>query len=155
MRSISKLIFETANFQVITRDNPHISRTDGGHLIIDPKVPVEDRTKLSPDLAKEMMMLTMVVGEAMKVGLAKNGVDLGRINYQDNGNWRHELHIHLYGRAKGATNQQYGWALRFPLTAEAFKQEVGQLEPLTDQDVVDIQTEIKRLLETDKYLAFF
>ena len=155
MASTSKIVFETDNFQVITRDKPHISRTDGGHLIINPKVPVEDRTKLSPALATELMILTMVVGEAMKVGLAKNGINLGRINYQDNGNWRHELHIHLYGRAKGATNQQYGWALRFPLTAEAFKQEVGQLEPITDQDIADIQTEIKRLLQTDKYLAFF
>ncbi len=154
MRSAPKLIFETDNFQVITLGNPHLSRTDGGHLIIDPKIPVEDRTKLSPVLAKELIILTMVVGEAMKVGLGKNGIDLGRINYQDNGNWRHELHIHLYGRAKGATNQQYGWALKFPLTAEAFEREVGQLEPLTDQDVFDIQTEIKRLLQTEKYLGF-
>lgn len=154
MRSEPKTIFETDNFTVITLGNPHISRADGGHLIIDPKVSVEDRTKLSPTLAKELMLLTMVVGEAMKIGLSKNGFNLGRINYQDNGNWKHELHIHLYGRAKGATNQKYGWALKFPLTADDFDKEIGQLEPLTDQDISDIREEILRLMQTEKYANF-
>ena len=48
------------------------------------------------------MKLTMVTGEAMQNVLTKKGIDIGRINYQDNGNWRHELHVHLYGRARGA-----------------------------------------------------
>lgn len=151
MRPGATLIFETDNFNVITLDTPHLSRADGGHIIIDPKVAVEDRTKLSLDLAKELMLLTMIVGEAMKTGLGKNGINIGRINYQDNGNWKPELHLHLYGRAKEATHQKYGWALRFPLTAEDFKQEMGQLEPLTTQDIKDIRLEIERLLETSKY----
>src|SRR5262245_35285284 len=101
----SMLVFKSQNFDVITPEHPHVSRGDGGHLIINPKVVVEDRTKLSRDNAIELMKLTMVAGEAMKTVLTRNGIDIGRINYQDNGNWRHELHVHLYGRARSATTQ--------------------------------------------------
>ena len=43
----------------------------------------------------------------MSVGLKNRGIELGRINYQDNGNWRQELHIHLYGRAKNSKYQKF------------------------------------------------
>jgi len=33
------------------------------------------------------MKLTMMVGEAMATALNRRGIDIGRINYQDNGNW--------------------------------------------------------------------
>src|SRR5438105_15317184 len=115
------LIFESAHFEITTPQQPHVSRSDGGHLIIDPKTPVEDRTHLSREQAVELMKLTMTAGEAMKTVLTKNGIDIGRINYQDNGNWRHELHVHLYGRARGATLQIYGQPLRFPPTPKAFE----------------------------------
>src|SRR5258708_2332871 len=84
------LIFESENFDVITPEQPHVSRSDGGHLIINPKVPVEDRTRLSREQAIELIKLTMVSGEAMKTVLTQKGIEIGRINYQDNGNWRHE-----------------------------------------------------------------
>ena len=124
------LVFETRHFQIVTPEHPHVSRSDGGHLIINPKVPVEDRTQLSREQAIELMKLTMVAGEAMKTVLTQRGIDIGRINYQDNGNWRHELHVHLYGRARGATIQPYGHPLAFPPTREAFMKEMGNLEPL-------------------------
>ena len=67
------LIFASQNFDVITPPHPHVSRSDGGHLIINPKVPVEDRTKLSREKAIELMKLTMVAGEAMKNVLTQRG----------------------------------------------------------------------------------
>lgn len=80
------VIFETNNFSVETPNKkPHIDRQDGGHIVILPKVRVEDRTKLAPALAKEMMKLSMVTGEAMMKVMNEHGVDLGRINYQENG----------------------------------------------------------------------
>jgi diadenosine tetraphosphate (Ap4A) HIT family hydrolase len=148
------LVFESQNFDVITPEHPHISRGDGGHLIINPKVAVEDRTKLSREKAFEMMKLTMVAGEAMKTVLTRNGIDIGRINYQDNGNWRHELHVHLYGRARDATTQIYGHPLAFPPTAQAFKEQMGNLEPLSAGDIAGIKAEIVRLLTTDRYREF-
>jgi len=148
------LIYETPNFTISTPDQPHVSRADGGHMIINPKVTVEDRTHLSRALAIELMKLTMVAGEAMKTVMTRNGIDIGRINYQDNGNWRHELHVHLYGRARNATLQTYGHPLALPPTAQAFREQMGNLEPLRQQDIAGLNAEITRLLASDKYRDF-
>ena len=148
------LVFESKNFAIITPEQPHVSRGDGGHLIINPRVVVEDRTHLSRELAVELMKLTMVAGAAMKTVLSQRGIDIGRINYQDNGNWRHELHVHLYGRARNATLQIWGHPLAFPPTAAAFKAQMGNLEALTTEDVAALRTEIARLLAADKYRDF-
>ena len=148
------LIVESENFEIITPEHPHVSRSDGGHLIVNPKVPVEDRTKLSREKAIELMKLTMVAGEAMKNALTQRGIEIGRINYQDNGNWRHELHVHLYGRARGATIQIYGHPLTLPPTREAFKEQMGNLEPFTEDDIAALKAEILSLLGADKYRYF-
>jgi diadenosine tetraphosphate (Ap4A) HIT family hydrolase len=148
------IVFESEHFEIVVLAHPHVSRNDGGHLVINPKVAVEDRTQLPRERAVELMKLTMVAGEAMKTVLTRAGVDIGRINYQDNGNWRHELHVHLYGRARSATIQTYGHALAFPPTREAFMKEMGDLEPLNAQDIAALKAEIERLLATEKYRAF-
>ena len=149
------LIFESQHFQIVTPDvQPHIARGDGGHLIINPKVSVEDRTKLPREQAIELMKLTMVAGEAMKIAMTKRGIEIGRINYQDNGNWRRELHVHLYGRAYQAKVQPWGHFIRIPPTKDRFVKEMGDLEPLNADDVAAIREEIERLLATDKYREF-
>jgi diadenosine tetraphosphate (Ap4A) HIT family hydrolase len=147
-------IIETEHFEITAPERPHVSRGDGGHLIINPKLPVEDRTRLSREQAIELVKLTMVAGEAMTTVMTRRGIDIGRINYQDNGNWRHELHVHLYGRARGAKIQPYGHALAFPPTREAFLREMGDLEPLGAEDVAALKVEIERLLRTEKYREF-
>ncbi len=137
-----------------TLDQPHVSRADGGHIVIDPKVAVEDRTQLTREQAIELVKLTMVGGEAMKSVLTRKGIDIGRINYQDNGNWRAELHVHLYGRARDATLQPWGHALAFPPTREDFRRELGHLEPLREDDIIEVRAEIIRLLASEKYRDF-
>lgn len=146
-------IFESKHFDILTPELPHISREDGGHLIINPKVIVADRTLLDRERAIELMKLTMVAGEAMKTVLTQRGVDIGRINYQDNGNWRAELHVHLYGRASCATLQPYGHFLKLPPTVQAFRAQ-PPLQPLTEGDVAALRAEMLRLLATEKYRAF-
>ena len=95
------MIYETKNFIVETADRPLIDRTDGGHIMISPKVRLVDRQQLTPKQAIKLMRLTIIVGEAMAVVMNKRGIDIGRINYQDNGNWGvltpegAHLHIHL------------------------------------------------------------
>ncbi len=148
------LVYEARHFILKTLEQPHVSRSDGGHIVIDPKVAVEDRTQLTPEQAVELVKLTMVGGEAMKTVLARKGIDIGRINYQDNGNWRAELHVHLYGRARGATLQPWGHALAFPPTREAFRKEMGNLEPLREDDIVELRAEITRLLASEKFRDF-
>lgn len=145
------IIFETPNFTIEAPDKPHIDRNDGGHIIISPKIPVEDRTKLSPSFAKELIKLTMVAGEAMKKVMNKHSVDIARINYQDNGNWKPMLHIHVYGRAKSAKIQKFGQALHFPKPETGF---YDNNKPLTRKDSTVIRSEIKRLLQTEKYARF-
>lgn len=151
------VIYETDDFTVISSEKPHLDRIDGGHIKIVPKVRVRDRTQLSPELAKELMKLTMVVGEAMVIGLNNRGIDVGRINYQDNGNWRvfnpegPYLHVHLYGRAKSAKVQKYGDALYLPHRETGF---YDGFQPLDHEDVQEIRKEIERLLLTPKYRSF-
>lgn len=148
------VIYEARHFVLRTLDQPHVSRSDGGHIVIDPRVAVEDRTQLSREQAVELVKLTMVGGAAMKTVLTRKGIDIGRINYQDNGNWRAELHVHLYGRARDARLQPFGHALAFPPTREAFKREMGNLEPLREDDIIELRAEIGRLLASDKYRDF-
>ena len=148
------LVFESDHFNITAPERPHVSRADGGHLIINPKAPVEDRTHLSREQAIELVKLTMVAGEAMTTVLTARGVPIGRINYQDNGNWRHELHVHLYGRARNATRQPWGTFLQLPATREAFMREMGDLEPLSGDDARALRAEIERLLASEKYRDF-
>ena len=60
----------------------------------------------------------------------------------------------LYGRARGATLQTYGHPLALPPTAQAFKEQMGNLEPLTAKDVAELVAEIERLLASPKYRDF-
>lgn len=148
------LIFETPNFIVEAVQLPLVTRLDGGHVSISPKTRLNDRTLLSPKLAIEQMYLTMLIGEAMAIGLNNRGIDVERINYQDNGNWgvfKPEgafLHVHLYGRAKSAKIQKYGEACNFPLRGTGF---YNDCEPINKDDIEEIKKEIRTLLETEKY----
>jgi diadenosine tetraphosphate (Ap4A) HIT family hydrolase len=150
------LIYESGNFRVESVENPLIDRADGGHLTITPKVRMSERQQLSPRQAIELMRLTLVAGEAMTIGLRANGIDIGRINYQDNGNWSvflpegPHLHIHLYGRAKNAVHQPYGQTLHFPHRTE-HPELYSSLKPLTATDVLAIQKEMVRLFSEAKY----
>jgi diadenosine tetraphosphate (Ap4A) HIT family hydrolase len=142
------LILETNNFIVETDSQPHVTRIDGGHIRIVPKHKVIDRTELTPAQAIEMARLTMLVGHAMTIGLKNRGIDIGRINYQDNGNWGAHLHIHIYGRARGAKIQPFGHALNFPFRETGF---YDNNEPLNEGDLEEIKKQIDLLSQTDKY----
>lgn len=148
------LIYETDNFTVEAVDKPHITRTDGGHIKIAPKQRVIDRTKLSSEKAKELMRLTMIIGEAMAKGMNNRGVDIGRINYQDNGNWSvfnpegPYFHYHLYGRAKSAKIQKYGDACYFPQRSTGF---YDDFQPLDTDDIVEIKKQIEEISKKEKY----
>lgn len=150
------LIYDSDGFVVRSHDRPHVDRSDGGHIVIDPRVPVPDRQALDPRLAVELMRLTVVVGEAMAGVMNEHGVDIGRINYQDNGNWMvfdpegPELHVHLYGRARSARNQPYGQALVFPDPKRDPSFYAG-LEPLTADDVAAIRVRIEQLSSEERF----
>ena len=148
-------IFETENFEIQAAARPFIDRAEGGHIYIFPKVPVRDRTQLSPALAIEYTKLSMVVGEALKSAMARRGVDIGIVNYQDMGNWGvfkpegPTLHMQIYGRATTATIQKYGDAVNLPHRETGF---YDSFRPLDSDDIREIRKDIETLLQSEKYL---
>lgn len=155
--TIENIVYQTEHFIVDAPSRPLVDRLEGGHIRISPKVKVSDRTLLSPDLATEYMMISMLIGEAMKMGLQKRGIDIGIINYQDMGNWAvfdpegPVMHTHLFGRAKTATVQKYGEAVQLPRSKTGF---YAGFKRLDDEDIRSIQAEIGRLTQTEKYKRF-
>ena len=141
------LIIQSDNFTLESHEKAEVSRTDGGHLVINPKHPVKDRTELPQEQVVELALLTNIAGKAFKDGMAERGIELGRINYQDNGNWRQELHVHLYGRALHATYQTYGE----PIKAARRAQDKITQEPLNVDDVKAIRTYIIQYNDTPGY----
>ena len=84
------VIFETKDFSVETPDTkPHHSRSNGGHVKVSPRIDVDHRQELPLDIAAGLMHLPIVTGEAVTNVMRANGIDVVRINYQDNGNWAH------------------------------------------------------------------
>lgn len=136
-------IYETEHFILESHERPEIDRLEGGHVKISPKVPIEDRSKLTPTQAIELMRFTIVAGEAMKRAMQKIGITIGRINYQDNGNWTPELHIHLYCRAEHATMQAYGDPI-----VPGHKDEYS---PLCEDDIERIKVELDALFTLEKF----
>ncbi|MBU0979861.1 MAG: hypothetical protein KJ709_03575 [Nanoarchaeota archaeon] len=149
-------IYESEDFIVESHERPHVDRDDGGHIKIYPKVRLVDRQQLTPKQAIGLMRLTIVVGQAMTKVMNEHGVDIGRINYQDNGNWTvfkpegSYLHIHLYGRAKSAKTHKYGQAAYFPHREEK-PEYYKDFKPLNAEDVKDIKAEIERSFKEDKF----
>lgn len=137
------IIFETKNFILESHERPEIDRLEGGHVKISPKVDVEDRSKLTPIQAIELMRFTIISGEAMKLAMKEIGVNIGRINYQENGNWKPHLHVHLYCRADNATMQKYG----DPITPG----HKDDYNPLNEDDIQRIKTQLDNLFKLEKF----
>ena len=150
-------IFETKNFILETREKPFVDRAEGGHIRIWSKIKVSDRTKLTPEQAIEYTKLSMVAGEALTNVMKKQGIDIGIVNYQEMGNWSVfnpegvTMHMHIFGRAKTATIQKYGDAVSLPHRESGF---YDRFKPLTEEDIQEMQKEIQKLLDTEKYKSF-
>ena len=136
-------IYDTDHFILESHEKPEVDRLEWGHIKITPKEVVEDRSKLMPEQAVELMRLTIIAWEALKIAMSEVGVDIARINYQDNGNWSPRLHVHLYWRAKDATVQKF-WD---PITPG----HKASYHPLNSEDMTRIQYAIDSLTKTKKF----
>jgi len=136
------LIYETENFKLESIDKPFIDRLEGAHVQISPKSEVTDRAKLSSELKEELDEFTTLVGKAIKLGRRKRGVEIGRIDFQDDGDENQKLPVQMYFRAIGATKQRYSK----PIVPE-YKTEY---QPLDDEDIRVIIKEIKKLMKREK-----
>jgi diadenosine tetraphosphate (Ap4A) HIT family hydrolase len=101
------------------------------------------RTELTPKQAIELMRFTIISGEAMKLAMEEVGVSIGRINYQENGNWKPSLHIHLYCRAKSAKIQKFGDPI-IPGHKESYT-------PLNPEDIHRIKSILSELFLQEKF----
>ena len=155
--AMNKVIYETQSLLLEVPERPFVSREEGGHIRIMSKIKVSDRTKLTKEQAIEYTRLSMIAGEALKAGLAKRGIEVGIVNYQEMGNWsvfKPEgpiMHMHIFGRAKSATIQKYGEAVQLPRRETGF---YDGFMPLDEQDILEVESAIKRLAESPKYSAF-
>ena len=125
--TIDRVIIQTENFMISTINPPHISREDGGHIVIVcKKNSINEYEDMSDSLALELSVLARIAGKGLKKALAKDNIDVGIINYQINGNWsicseiKDPLHLHVYGRAKCSDKQRYGEALYLPKPLTGF-----------------------------------
>jgi diadenosine tetraphosphate (Ap4A) HIT family hydrolase len=143
-----RLIYKTKEFNVVAAEKPLIDRKEGGHIVIYPNIRSVDRTQLEPKKAIKLMKLTMLIGKATTLGLKKRGINIGRINYQDNGNWNMHLHIHVFGRARTAKIQKWREPVYFPPKKTGFYK---GFKPLNKQDIAEIRKQIKILLKKPKY----
>jgi hypothetical protein len=107
-----------------------VSRSDGGHLVVNPPRPVWERSELTPKELGQWSALVAATGRAMLDALPQ--LEGGCINYWEAGNWAlHEqaepggpktarehrkVHLHLLGRSPRATHPAWLWgeAPRFP-----------------------------------------
>lgn len=155
MVELNMQIYETKNFIVESHEKPFLPRTDGGHIRIRIKEEsITDRTKLSPEVAIELVRLTMVVGEALQIVMNKRGVPVIKINYQDMGNWAYKtgkvpfLHVHVFGRSTDAIKQPWPESMYLPDRGTGFYDE---FEPLNEMDVKLIGEEIEKIFTQEKY----
>lgn len=157
-RISGKRIWETEHFVLDASLHPHVSREYGGHIVISGKEDIyTDRTVFTLEEGAEVMRLSMMAGEAFVAGMAKRGIVISRINYQENGNWaflrgdsKPFFHIHLYARSKDNPAQPWGEALYFPDPDER-KDFYAACVPLNDEDVAAIRAEMEKLDASPKY----
>lgn len=111
---------------------PHVDFKEGGHLFIEPADKnISERYEMTPEQLTDLAFGTQLLGYAMWQVLPEHGIDLYRINYQDNGNWsflrgeeRPMMHVHLYGRTTGEQKQSYGQALAFPDPGDSYYDDI-------------------------------
>jgi|SRR3989338_5732831 len=151
---MNEIIFETQNFAVEVPSRPFVDRAEGGHVRIMSNIKVRDRTKLSTEQALEYTLLSMLVGEALEIGMLKRGVEIGIVNYQEMGNWSVfkpegvTMHMHIFGRAKSAIIQKYGEAVKLPFRETGFYE---GFNPLDSDDLSSIKEEMSELSKSEKY----
>lgn len=138
---------------------PHIDFIEGGHLFIEPAdKSITERCEISTEDLLEMSLATQLLGAAIQEVFPQYGVELYRLNYQDNGNWsflRGEvplMHIHIYGRAQNETKQSFGQALVFPPPDDAY---YDTLEAVPNEVLAALYRHMKQSLRTCRFTDKF
>lgn len=151
-----QIIYETDLLIVRAAGLPHVSRRDGGHIMVVPKRVVGERHELTPQEATECMWMTCVLDVAYKAGMSRQGIKIVKINYYEMGNWAWfnnpptpRFHVHMYGRVWGTPKSQgFPEALLLPLKGDSYYE---QTERLTAEDIAVIREEIEKTIQDPKF----
>ena len=115
-----RILYEGKHHSLFFPAVPMVYREDGGHVILLPKRHVTDVSFFTNEEAHEYMVFYMAAGKLMYDIVPTFGIDLGRVNYHDNGNLEADKkigahqHLHFYGRARSARHQKWKDNLVFP-----------------------------------------
>lgn len=148
-------IYETEHLILSRARFAHVSREDGGHIRIVTKRDIPERRFMTPRESVECAWLTDIAGEALENAMRRQGIEIVKINYQDNGNWAFfdeephpRFHVHLYARSKDSVLQPFPQALHFPDPNDEYYTKCTRL---TDEDMTLIREEIEKLAQAEKY----
>jgi diadenosine tetraphosphate (Ap4A) HIT family hydrolase len=138
-----------------------VDREDGGHLIVEPRRDVWERSELTAEELCAWSALVAAAGRAMIDGLPQ--LAGGCVNYWEAGNWalnaaadppglkdapahRH-VHLHLLGRSRRATSPAWRWgeAPVFPDYADRFAWAAG-FRRLTAAECLEVVRRTRDLL---------
>lgn len=120
----------------------HIDRRDGGHLRIYPtRENVHGFAELNFEELQALGMAIRLSIGALEYALAQNGIPIGHVNVQVNGNWsilygkgKPLFCVHIYGRSEDSVKQPYGEALRFPAPRK-HPEFYENNEPVNEKDI--------------------
>lgn len=148
-------VYETDNFKVEAFQRPHVSREEGGHLVIKSKEKYfSSRMDLNVSEAKEVMRLSMLAAESLKRAMTNRNIPIIRINFMEAGNWAAKqdnpfyFHIHIYGRTENAKKQVWPEAVQLPDRSTGF---YDDFVPLNEGDIKELKKQFSIIEKEEKY----
>ena len=156
----AKELLKLSNVSILVPATPLNSREDGGHLTIEPHRIFADRSLATPKEAVELMIATMLAGDALI-----HAIGVEKVNYQDMGNWSinkedAKLHIHAFGRHAKQVFQVRGESITFfpqghPIYSEKYKSfNEKEMESIVQRmNLTKTSETIRRLIEMSSRLS--
>ena len=96
-----------------------INQPTPGHVLVIPRVHVQDIYELDEELAASVFKLTVQVAKAVKLALAPDGLDLLQANEGAGQQSVFHFHMHVLARYLGDRDRvRLGWQSNFPTHAE-------------------------------------
>jgi histidine triad (HIT) family protein len=96
-----------------------INQPTPGHVLVIPRVHVQDIYELDEELAASVFKLTVQVAKAVKLALAPDGLDLLQANEGAGQQSVFHFHMHIVARYLGDRDRiRLGWQTNLPALAE-------------------------------------
>src|SRR5918999_4757437 len=156
-----KTLYKGPEGTVVVPGGLFLDRGDGGHLVVKPPRDVWERSELTAAELVRWAFLVAAAGRAMIEALPQ--LKGGCVNYFDAGNWalndaapprgpktapeHRRLHMHIFGRSRGAQHPSWRWgeAPRLPLYQDRQAFSAG-FRPLDAKECAAVARRLKSLL---------